>query len=348
MTKSLVLQRTCEIYVEQLRQSTIGTLYLLNKRGLNLETIERFKLGFAIGNIIFERSSKEGWLSDAIQYGLVTSRNTDYFEGCIIMPVIMNGEYHNIAGRSLTSEEVPHKTLPHQPKDTLFNADVLKNNSIFIVESPLDAITLEQYGFKACAVMSLKIKESIKELFNGKYCYILFDSDSSGQRGALWLAKELVGISKKTFILHFPSMTKLKIDVNSFFLAEKSASQIIKNLVQNSRQFSNRKFGKEGEKIKKITHVCAYNQLDIKIVGRELFKGYSIKTKLNGLWIKCPHHKDGKEDKQSLWIGGEKNMFFCFGCSKGGKVIDLVSWHLGITKNEAEKWLDENIIVYLK
>jgi DNA primase len=347
MTKSLVLQRVCEIYANQLKYSTIGTLYLLNKRGINLKTIERFQLGFAIGNIIFELASKEGWLSDAIQCGLITSRNTDYFEGCIVMPVTINGEYYNIAGRSLTSEEVPHKTLPNQPKDTLFNSDALKYNSIIIVESPLDAVTLEQNGFKTCAIMSLKIKDLTKELFKGKNCYILFDSDSSGKRGAVWLAKNLVGISKKTCILHFPEITQSKIDANSFFLLEKSAKQIIRNLAENSWEFSAPEFGKESKKIKKITHAGVYNDLDIKVVGKELFRGFDIRSKLNGLWIKCPHHKGGKEDKRSLWIGGDKNMFFCFGCSKGGKVIDLVSWHLGISEDEAKEWLDKNVIPFV-
>lgn len=53
----------------------------------------------------------------------------------------------------------------------------------------------------------------------------------------------------------------------------------------------------------------------------------------------CPFHN---ERSKSLMVNPVKNIFKCFGCGKGGDVIDFVSANKGLTCSDAAQWISDN------
>jgi len=340
MQKTQVLKNTSDIYHENIWVSPLALNYLINERGLTEQSIERFRLGFAKGNLVNKIAKSEKWLAEAISLGIVKYNSVDFFEGYITIPIFHNGLYENIYSRNLTNKQAtPHKTLPNIPKNTVYNL-VDSVNSVIIVESPLDAITLQQHGFNSCAVLGIKLSQPAINSFHNKICYILFDSDSSGKTGANNLAKKLAPVAKNVYIVKFPT-SQVKMDANLYFRTNKNAKDRLIFLLKNSAPINFREFGGIRKKTKKNLIACAEDQVDIVVVGRELFDDYIEKG--NGIWVNCPIHKGGNESNKSLLIGG-KNMFYCFGCNVGGGPVKLVSWVKGISREEAKLWIQEFIL----
>ena len=84
-------------------------------------------------------------------------------------------------------------------------------------------------------------------------------------------------------------------------------------------------------KVIKHGNTVEEDKIDIVKVGEELFKNEDYIKKSNGLWIRCSRHSEGTEQNRSLWVGGNKNIFTCFGCSVGGGPVRMVSWWLGVS-----------------
>jgi len=94
------------------------------------------------------------------------------------------------------------------------------------------------------------------------------------------------------------------------------------------------------KKEKKILNAWEDN-IDVVAVGRIVFKNEHHVDKGDELWVRCPFHKEGKETNRSLWIGGKKNIWYCFGCQKGGGPIFLASWGQKIPLEEGKQWISE-------
>lgn len=341
MKKTYLLKRISELYSNNLWSSPLALNYLVNERGLSESIIHKFKLGFAKGNLVAKAAKEEGWLDKAIEYNVVNWNMTDFFEGYITIPVFYKDDYYNITGRGLLNISPPHKTIPGVHKDGVFNEQALEKSAVIIVEGPIDAMTLVQHGLNSCAVLGIRTNFNIVPKFKNKICYILFDGDSSGKLGADKLAKKLVPVAKRVSILNFPGDKFVKVDANSYFLTVKNAANRIIFLAKNSVAISNCEFGVKTEKTKKIAG-DPHDKLDIVVVGKKLFSGYTDKGS-GGIWVSCPIHKEGNESNKSLWVGGRNNMFYCFGCDVGGGPIKLVSWSLGISMNDAVQWLDDKV-----
>jgi len=350
MTLSQTLEKVAKLYCDNLWSNPHVLNYLTGERGLTAEIIKQFRLGYADSNVIRNTASKEGWLKDALAYGIVhKKRRLDFFNGYIILPVFHEGVYINLAGRlfDTSRESATHMTLPDLPKNMLYNLDATSNSSFMIVESPIDAMTLEQNGIHACATMGVAFPRDLLHKFDRKTCYILYDNDEAGGIGSRKLAMLLFRVTPHIHILKFPGKDGGKLDANTYFKVCKSAKQRVLFLAKNSSPIQPHIFEKEIEEIEKKNKKIrdwVEDKVDIVRVGRKLFNSKRVHDKGKELWVRCPNHKQGTEKTKSLWVGGKKNLFVCFGCNLGGGPIRMVSWHLKITPEEARIWIRDTIL----
>lgn len=342
MEKSEIFNRVASITSKELWQTPEVLNYLLLGRGLFPETIKKFRLGFDNNNIIAAISKKEGWFNEAVDLRLVSKTGVDAFNGYVLFPIIFNGTIVNFYGRygkGLT--EFPHKFPDGSSKQFLYNADnILKYNSIILTEAPIDTLTLEQNGFVSAAICGITLPSSALYLFKDKKCFIMFDNDAAGKRGALLLARKLFRVTSKISIITLGSDSiGSKTDVNEFFNRVGKAKKRIEFLLKNSVELSKRDIPlfNTKQKNKKI-------DIDAQItdVAKLVLDGYDYVEKNGALWVRCPKHNAGTERKRSLWIGGKKNIFTCFGCGVGGDVFKFVSWWLNLTTEETLKWFQKN------
>jgi DNA primase len=335
-----VLKKVSDVYHNNIWKYPEVLNYLIVERGLNENMIKKFRLGFAKGNVVNHIAKEEGWYSIAMESSVLTKNDNDFFEGYITFPVFYHDNYLNIYGRSF-NRRIPHIMLTGYKKSCVYNKEALDEEAVIIVESCIDVVTLIQNGFNSCGIFGTSISKDMRECFKDKVCYILLDKDSAGISGATNVANILYNIASKVFILEFPGNSSTKMDVNKYFLTTKLASKRLRFLLKNSVPFIGPPFTvpQKIKKEKKEIINKLNNKVNIVELAKDLFKGEDYVDKGNGLWIRCPHHSDGQERNRSLWVGGNKNIFYCFGCHVGGGPVKLITWHFHLNFNEAIEWL---------
>lgn len=350
MNKSDLLKKISLSYQDNLWKCPRILNYLVFTRGLKEETIKKYRLGYSNNSLQLSNNLIE----DAKNIGVIKKNNTEFFNNYITFPIFEQDIYYNIYGRASFVDLIPHKTLPDIPKDHLYNQEALKvMNEIIIVESPIDCLTLQQYEFNSCAVMGTKLSNQNLEKFKNKKCYILFDRDAAGNLGSKKVASQIFKIVDEVHLLYFPAKSDIKIDVNSYFLKYGiNAKSDLKFWIKISEAlkaspfaiFKNKKTIKKNRAATPKIEDSRLKMIKITEVGRKLFENKYFIDRGEELWVKCPFHKNGYENNKSLWIGGKKNIWYCFGCLKGGDVIGLVSWFYKISLDNAKQWLIKNFL----
>jgi len=332
---SEILNKVSQLLYNNLWKNPVPLNYLIIERGLKAATLHKFKVGFDFNNIVYNVSTKNKWFNDVKKVDLVIY-GKDYFNGYITFPIFKDNNVLNITSRALGNLNPKHKTVKGLSKNYLYNMNALTSKAIIVVESPIDVITLEQYGFFAVGLLGVNLKSTLVPLFGNKKVYLILDKDNSGLMAMQKIAEKLSGVAKKVYIIELPGNGE-KVDINSYFNKVKYAKDRLRLLIKTAKPLS--KFYKSH---KIIYEPYIESNVSIVEVGKKLFAGCRQKSDKNSLWVQCPHHSDGQEKTNSLWIGGNKNIFTCFGCQISGGPVKLVSWHLGISFQEANNWITKN------
>ena len=165
--------------------------YLIEKRGLSDESIEKFKIGYAGGGL--RRHLVDDLHYDpekCIEAGVLKkgddSTVRDFFYKRIIFPNFKRGRVVHMTGRSLDDKDPKYLHMPGKI-DHLFNEDALSSGEAIITEGPLDCITIEQAGYSAVAVLGTN---NFKPEYKSKFArcntaYLCFDGDDSGRTATL-------------------------------------------------------------------------------------------------------------------------------------------------------------------
>lgn len=211
------------------RQHTDKTRdYLRTRRGLNDETIARFRLGYAPASqrTLWDYLSKERKHErDAILgTGLCkidrrSGEIRDFFSRQIVIPYLVNGNPMQLRGKDPSGK---YLTPPGQ-KARLFNAETAwKAKEVIICEGEFDAMVLEQLGYSA---VGLPGSTSFQDAWIGYFgeneiIYTIFDPDAAGVKGQQRILEKLDDTKVRCLDLspHVP-MAIDPSDVDPTFLA---------------------------------------------------------------------------------------------------------------------------------
>jgi DNA primase len=171
-----------------------------DRRGINADTIHRFKLGY-----------NNGWFT---------------------VPIYQDGLFKNFQLR----QDKPEKKILHYYKNTgpfMFNSDILKlTDSIVITEGLTDCLRLYQEGIPCVSHTNgaeVWLDDWYKYFFHQKIVYVIYDNDNAGKLGAIKVAKNL-GIYR-TYIYNFEGHDE-KYDIVEFF-REGNRTEDMENLLKN-------------------------------------------------------------------------------------------------------------------
>jgi 5S rRNA maturation endonuclease (ribonuclease M5) len=198
-------QDKADTYHQSLLKDPEAMDYVLG-RGINQQSIDKFKLGF------YQNNGKK-WLT------------IPHYQGKSLV---------NIKFRSLPPAAKTFKRIP-DCKSILFNIDSLNgHNEVFICEGELDTINLIQKGIEnaigATTGSGSFGPEWVDQLRDLKKIYIVYDADEAGQKGARSLAKRL-GYNR-CFNIELPAGQ----DVNDFFSSGNDIFDF-QNLAQKAYKF---------------------------------------------------------------------------------------------------------------
>ena len=181
--------------------------YLLKDRGINLETIKAFQLGFSpdVPNVLtrFLVEKKKYSNQDLERLGLVISRDGrtfDRFRGRIIFPLADHrGNIVGFAGRTLPTASTELAKYINSPETPIYHKsnilyglnfskeDIKKEGSVVVVEGELDMISSWQAGIKnTVAIKGSALTEEQVRLLSRftKRIVLALDSDLAGDAAA--------------------------------------------------------------------------------------------------------------------------------------------------------------------
>lgn len=184
-----VLSVAAEYYHEHITQEASD--YLTKKRGIGVEIISRFKIGYANGNLseylLKERSFP---LDICLKAGVLKKREDgsikDYFYDRIVFPNFRRGQIVHMSGRRIDGGEPKYLHLPGEIK-YLYNEESLYEKEVYIVEGILDCLSLIQCGYPAVAVLGASNfkPEYLQKFSSCEKAYICLDGDEAGIKGSL-------------------------------------------------------------------------------------------------------------------------------------------------------------------
>jgi DNA primase len=271
----------------------------------------------------------------------------------IIFPVMLNNNVKTITSRAISNKVLIHHLHTKSQINIFYNHDILdKTEEAYITEGPFDCLSMVQMGYPSVGLFGCQYspKRFGNWFKNLKKIYIIFDNDlnSSGQKAALKLARELVTEEQSSFIDVYLVELPDGMDCNDLYKLGTHGRTRLRECVKCPIIFKNTEYGKNVMKQKKTqTQQKEYVRTDNSITVLDLAIKYARpKSDLDlhpsegskaFFYCPFPQHND---NNPSLVIY-PNNTFYCFGCGKYGNAISFLAFYKNITFAKAKKLLEE-------
>lgn len=221
----------------------------LMKRGLNMEIIGNFKLGFAPNqqDALLKYLEVKGYdVNEMEEAGIIRKRSDgrchDVFRNRLIFPI--SNIYNNIigfGGRILPSEKTDlpiyintADTNIFKKRENLFGLNLAQSHchdNIILVEGYMDVICLHQFGFKnAVACFGASFTDDQADILSRvtKEVIICMDSDMAGQFSVNKIIEKLKNLNLDFKIITLPD----NMDPDTFI--RKNGADRFRTLIENA------------------------------------------------------------------------------------------------------------------
>ncbi|MCP4234728.1 MAG: toprim domain-containing protein, partial [Aestuariibacter sp.] len=240
-----LLRQVLDYYHEALKQSPEALAYL-EKRGLSVDAIDHFKIGFAnrsLGYRLPAKNRKEGAAirGQLQRLGLYRSSGHEHFSGSIVIPVVdETGQITEVYGRKINDNlrkgTLKHLYLPGAHVG-VWNVEALSvSPEIILCESLIDALTFWCAGYRnvTCSYGTEGFIADHLAAFKQhgiERVLIAYDRDEAGNKAADKLAKQLIGEGIDVYRLQFPKGMDANEYAHQVQPASKSLGVVIRSAV---------------------------------------------------------------------------------------------------------------------
>lgn len=230
----MLYEQACVYYQRLLKDPTEGASAreYLKDRGINEETIEKFRIGYASntwdGLLSYLTNNANTSAKSLEEAGLVRMRQSgtnhfDLFRNRLMIPICdERGRVIAFGGRTLGDDQIKYLNSPETPiyhkGKHLFGLNlakehIKKKDSVIVAEGYFDAITPHQFGFSnTVATLGTALTSDQAKLLvrytDSKKVYLSFDADEAGQRavqrGIETWSKIAQGIGIKLRVIRIP------------------------------------------------------------------------------------------------------------------------------------------------
>jgi len=334
-----VPNEVAQLYHQELFKHLETLSYLRKERQLSEHILKDYQIGYSPSSDFLVKNyiRKDGKFSRVERLQAVLELDLlkingygenidpyDFFCGFLTFPI------HNPQGKVVGFTSRKFIEAGNRPKfmhvfyedGILYNEKSLNYEYVVVVESPICALTLEQYGIPSVAVMGIhRIGKTYQKLLGVRDVYIAFDSEDKfvGRAQAEKLASLLLMRGKDSYLVELPLLFE-KTDVNSYFALASFPVDSFKFLMSQAKRASSLNLGR----ISKRKQFKGSTQDIVKIVSEYV----SLEERNGRYWGICPFHAGGKEKHASLCVGGKMNIFYCFACSCFGgpkEFVEMIS-----------------------
>jgi DNA primase len=166
-------------YHEYLKQ-TPGALNYLHSRGLNDQTIAKYKLGYTDGYVLKYTFAEE--YARATEVGLLHKDGFELLSHRITIPNLLDrGEVDFITGRTVVNNRLKYlNTHGSKPIHGFF--EIRKSPVVFLAEGQMDWLTLRQWEWPAAVMSGSHLTKSNQALLENKQLVLIPDNDEAGKK----------------------------------------------------------------------------------------------------------------------------------------------------------------------
>ncbi len=188
-----LLTAAMRFYATELRRSTTALDYLAS-RGIDLASAQRLGLGFSTGYGLREHLRTLGFDKGRLQSGGLVTERGERFAGMLVVPEIVAGRVHWLAGRAISPDAKQRFTALPGPKPVLGLRQLARPADWLVVtEGLFDWLTLASWDVPAVAVLGTQGLDKVAVALRGQpRIFLAFDSDDAG-RAASTRLRELLG-----------------------------------------------------------------------------------------------------------------------------------------------------------
>jgi len=197
-----IYKEACQLYQDCLfKEENKKALTYLNNRGINKNTIEKFKIGYAPDswNFLVNYFTGRYDLAEVVKSGLIIPKENqnfyDRFRNRIIIPILdLQNNPIAFGGRTLAEDEAKYINSPESPifqkGNILFGlnqakSSISKKEFAILVEGYFDVITLHEKNFdNAVGSLGTSLTENQISLLK-RYTtnvYLCYDADRAGKK----------------------------------------------------------------------------------------------------------------------------------------------------------------------
>ena len=165
---------------------------LLARRGISLEMIKRFKVGWCNGKGLKAHLQKERLsLAKARHIGLLGEKG-EHFRGRIVVPEIRKGHTVYLIGRAARPGLKPKYLALPLPKPLYGVEGVKRRDKVLVVEGVFDWMTLASWDYPTVALLGTRLgREGRSYLEKFERVYLVLDADEEGTLAAKRIRREL-------------------------------------------------------------------------------------------------------------------------------------------------------------
>jgi len=219
-------EKITQIYIDNLKTEEGKKVQAhLEKRGLTLKTIEKFKIGYSLKQpaVLLKQIRAMGEKADIMrQSGLFIDTKKGYidrFRGRIMFSIAdASSKIIAFAGRVFESDE--QAKYVNSPETPIYNKSrilyglheskqaIRKKDSVIVVEGYLDFLQLFQSGIDNCVAISGTAFTDQHALQLKRYCntvYLAYDGDSAGKAAAIRAGYVLLRAGISAHIINIPN-----------------------------------------------------------------------------------------------------------------------------------------------
>lgn len=248
-----------------LLQSNKMLHFLLNKRGLRRETIEKYKIGYDVERITIPIYDSHGRCVNIRRY-LPESKGK--------------------------AKMISYKQGSGSAR--LYPIENLNNDMILLTEGEMDCLLANQMGYNAITTTggANTWKKVWNPLFKDKTVYICYDIDRAGVAGAEKIARNLHDIAKQIKIIKLPIIDPPDGDITDYFVSLGHTKEDLDLVIDKAPIFTPENEKPENDNSKpvkvhlseasKAKYIDRKIEMDVMVSGKDIGPyGYPKKVKIN-------------------------------------------------------------------
>jgi DNA primase catalytic core len=215
----VLLLQVVDYYHETLKASPEALKYLESRGLKSSEMIDHFRLGFANRTLGYRlpaktRSAGAEMRGRLERLGIYRESGHEHFNGSVVIPAFDSaGAVVEMYGRKITPnlrEGTPdHLYLPGEHRGVWNEEALIASKDIILCEALIDALTFWCAGFRNVTAsygvngFTADHRKAF-EKHGTERVYIAYDRDDAGNRSALELSEQLIGMGIECFRVQFP------------------------------------------------------------------------------------------------------------------------------------------------